>query len=569
MSISIVQRAHTVWTGGNGTISFPAPTTAGNVVVLAFAWGYFTGGSFTFNDDAGNLVLCPSPRGFNGANCQGGSPVTTGSECWIAVVADSATRSNFCLPMQTITAVMGVPVNVSAWLFEVAGLEKISFPAGTLYEEQLLAQNTSSTQSGGQIATTTPEAPVTLTDPFNKFGTSDPLREYFLISVVAPMLTPDITGVSAGWTLEPVQLGFGCATQISPSGFDPVTQKATYTNSSSVQFGSVWEALRAPVGAPPPPTGNIVIRKVTSPAGSIQNFTFRPSYGSVFTLGDGQSNTSVNLPPGTYSITEDTIPGWNTLVTGGNASSIVLAAGQTITLTFTNSQDSQNVCYADGIIPTGAINGVNTSYTLPSTPNPPGSLILESDSSILAPGAGFTLSFVLNGTQLSLVYPPKDSLVAWYRINCAAGVPPLYKLVDDQGFDDNAFTSVPTVINSTYFTYGFVNSAKSAQNPLLGFHRKRYQEIQINVRGAGQMTVETFPNYILKQNLSYNPSAYVLPPIVLQTDPPDDLVRPLNSVGNRVYVMFTSSAIGAYFHVSKTIMVGVMDAFNVVNPNAG
>ncbi len=124
-------------------------------------------------------------------------------------------------------------------------------------------------------------------------------------------------------------------------------------------------------------------------------------------------------------------------------------------------------------------------------------------------------------------------------------------------------------INSTYFTYGFVNSAKAAQNPLLGFHRKRYSEIQSYIRGSGQATIATFPNYILKQDLSFNPSEYIAPPVLLQVDPPDDIVRPLNISGNRVFVMYSTNAVGSAFSLSKTIMVGVMDQFTTVNPNAG
>ena len=146
------------------------------------------------------------------------------------------------------------------------------------------------------------------------------------------------------------------------------------------------------------------------------------------------------------------------------------------------------------------------------------------------------------------------------------------KLSPDQPFDEHVGTNgliTDQAINSTYCTYGFVNSAKAAQNPLLGFHRKRFSGIQSNIRGSGQLLINTFPNYIVQQNLQYNPYAQPLPPIVLQTDPPDDIVRPLNTGGNRVFVMYSTNAVGAAFRLSKLILVGVMDTFTITNPNSG
>ncbi len=566
--VTILQRANSIILAGNGTISFPNPTTPGSTLIaVTVINGLINPFGPSITDDAGNNWTS-APSNFRTIAQNVGSTGPVRNMCWVYVAQNPTGSSSSARSAQTLTFagyVNDISTQTSVWIYEVSGQSAGGLATHTSPATVFLRNLVDSNNGGvgpGSVPTAAPVAPTASTGDGGS-GTVDNL----FLAVVGPT-NGSISAVNSPWTLEPVQNGFALAYQIATTTVD---QQAIFTNGTIETYCSIYVVLVGS-GAPPPPNGTIIINKVTSPVGSSPSFTFNPSWKSVFTLQGGQSNSS-SLVPGTYSITEDPILNWNTVVTGGDPASIVLASGDTVTLTFTNTfvepVPPGPVCYADGIIPTGAINGVNTSFTLPTAPNPPGSLILESDSSILAPGVGFTLSFVLVGTQLNLVYPPKNSLVAWYRVNCSSGVPPLYKLVDDQGFDDNAFTNTPTVINSTYFTSGFVNSAKSAQNPLLGFHRKRYQEIQINVRGAGQMTVETFPNYILKQNLSYNPSAYVLPPIALQTDPPDDLVRPLNSVGNRVYVMFTSSAIGAYFHVSKTIMVGVMDAFNVVNPNAG
>lgn len=90
-----------------------------------------------------------------------------------------------------------------------------------------------------------------------------------------------------------------------------------------------------------PGTGNIVVVKNTFPAtAALQSFDFTPSWGSAFSLRDGQSNNSGSISTGTYSITETTLAGWSSSVvvsSGDPASAINLADGQTVTVTFTNT----------------------------------------------------------------------------------------------------------------------------------------------------------------------------------------------------------------------------------------
>jgi hypothetical protein len=93
--------------------------------------------------------------------------------------------------------------------------------------------------------------------------------------------------------------------------------------------------------------GNIVVQKVTDPAGSSQAFTFTPSWGAPFDLTDGQNADSGPLTPtsesGTYSVTE-ALPSqfWNqvsaTCSDGSPVDAIDLAPDETVTCTFTNSQ---------------------------------------------------------------------------------------------------------------------------------------------------------------------------------------------------------------------------------------
>ncbi len=73
--------------------------------------------------------------------------------------------------------------------------------------------------------------------------------------------------------------------------------------------------------------------------------------------------------------------------------------------------------FVGGFVPSGTINGVNTSFVVvdgngvPTAPNPQYSLLLNSDGNVLeGNGVGFTIT----GANLSLVYPPAAVLRAWY-----------------------------------------------------------------------------------------------------------------------------------------------------------
>ncbi|MFH1111482.1 MAG: VWA domain-containing protein [Patescibacteria group bacterium] len=88
--------------------------------------------------------------------------------------------------------------------------------------------------------------------------------------------------------------------------------------------------------------GKIIVAKVTDPAGSQQSFDFTTNYSDLFSLLDGEQNESVYLIPGIYSVSESVPEGWLSpsivCSDGSNPSEIALAAGETVTCTFTNTQ---------------------------------------------------------------------------------------------------------------------------------------------------------------------------------------------------------------------------------------
>ncbi len=137
--------------------------------------------------------------------------------------------------------------------------------------------------------------------------------------------------------------------------------------------------------------------------------------------------------------------------------------------------------------------------------------------------------------------------------------------------DPDATTDDGTAINSRYFTWGFVDAQKATANPLLGFHRKRFQMIQMLLTGNGTATVTVYPNYILKNStLAFNPQAATIAGgIPLGEELSDDIIRPINSAGNRVYISFGTNVVGEAFNLSKMILLGTIDSYSLVNPNSG
>jgi len=156
-----------------------------------------------------------------------------------------------------------------------------------------------------------------------------------------------------------------------------------------------------------------------------------------------------------------------------------------------------------------------------------------------------------------------DSLTQTQLICGGSSSDKIYKLDPTAKSDDGV------AINSAYYTYGFVNSAKASQNPLLGFHRKAFSEMQFLATGSGPMTISVLPNYILTNTNTFNQYAYTLPNITLQANPIDDLVRPLAISGNRVFVGVSTNAVGAAFNLSKMILIGKIDEYATTNPNSG
>ena len=137
--------------------------------------------------------------------------------------------------------------------------------------------------------------------------------------------------VPAGWDLTDLACNDGASA--TPSTVDKAAAKATFELDPGETVTCTFTNTQR---------GHIIVKKVTDPSGATQSFEFDPSYAANFFLKDGEQNDSGALVPGTYSVDELTPTGWDetgaSCDDGSAVGSIGLAAGETVTCTFTNTQ---------------------------------------------------------------------------------------------------------------------------------------------------------------------------------------------------------------------------------------
>ena len=115
-------------------------------------------------------------------------------------------------------------------------------------------------------------------------------------------------------------------------------------------------------------------------------------------------------------------------------------------------------------------------------------------------------------------------------------------------------------INSLYTTYGWIDSTKAQQNPLLGHTQMQWDYSLWQVSGAGSLAISMLPGNVVPR-LPYQ--AQTLPPVTLSATPADDYERPLNVKGNRVFVQFATNAVGAYFNMLSIKLFGRTAALTI------
>lgn len=336
--------------GTGGVASFAVPTQPNNVVLVAACVDDNITDIGTVTDNLAPVTSYSLVTSYAQSNFQ---------QAEVYYLRDTARPGG----SQTIT-VSGGP-GVKVWIYELSGAE--------------LAMDTgegNSSQSAGTSATPSSQPNSSVPSFCPNFDRVDQGCGFFLLAVCA--CTAGVTGVDAAWTLDTIQGGDAAAyryvSDVSTLGTSPLV---VFTAAGVTEFAIGLGAMNQPGTI----TGNIVIQKTTSPAGSPQSFTFTPSYGTPFTLTDGQSNTSGPLAPGTYSVVETPVTGWAT-TTSSDPLNIVVTAGNTTTVTFTNT--ISNIVIQKATVPSGS----GQSFTF--TPSYGVPFILtdgqSNDSGALVPG---------------------------------------------------------------------------------------------------------------------------------------------------------------------------------------
>jgi hypothetical protein len=134
----------------------------------------------------------------------------------------------------------------------------------------------------------------------------------------------------------------------------------------------------------------------------------------------------------------------------------------------------------------------------------------------------------------------------------------IYDLDPNQRSDDGV------AIYGLYTTYGHVNAVKAATLPIFGLHTKRYTVLQANIEGAGIAQVRLLPNDLSARY------PYVVPGgITLASPENDDFFRPINCKAQRLFLEFSTNAVGSWFNLCKTLLSGKSDPHSPLNPTGG
>ena len=170
----------------------------------------------------------------------------------------------------------------------------------------------------------------------------------------------DPTGSPQSFSFSGTACGAFSLTDAAAPEECPVAPDQTYSVSETVPSG--WALTSAtcdngddPAAITPGPgetvtctftntqDGLIIVDKVTDPSGSPQSFDFTGTACGPFSLTDAAAPNECPQPPGTYSVSETVPSGWvltsATCSDGSDPASIDLDAGETVTCTFTNTQN--------------------------------------------------------------------------------------------------------------------------------------------------------------------------------------------------------------------------------------
>lgn len=111
-------------------------------------------------------------------------------------------------------------------------------------------------------------------------------------------------------------------------------------------------------------------------------------------------------------------------------------------------------------------------------------------------------------------------------------------------------------ISQLYATAGFVTS-ELGEGRQMGVTRFVYDYMTLIIGGQGSLTITVYPN-----SLDTPYSHILLPNLTLPLDTNGDIEVPLNEAGSRLFVIFSTNAVGAGFELSRLIMIMRGDAWS-------
>ena len=120
-----------------------------------------------------------------------------------------------------------------------------------------------------------------------------------------------------------------------------------------------------------------------------------------------------------------------------------------------------------------------------------------------------------------------------------------------------------TAIDSLYTTYGFVKDSERQEfGPLLSAHRNLYKYLDMNLSGTGLMTTTVLPN-VLTPTYPYSI------PAIAMTDPAQNNVeRPINQEGNRLFVQFRSNVLNMTYPQGSGFNLSSLTVSMVKSPHS-
>jgi hypothetical protein len=90
--------------------------------------------------------------------------------------------------------------------------------------------------------------------------------------------------------------------------------------------------------------------------------------------------------------------------------------GDILVASYRMSVSLPGIGFIDAEVPVGAINGVNTSFTLSQTPNPAASVTVYRNGLRLIPNSDYSISGTSITFTANLVPHPGDTVLCSYRI---------------------------------------------------------------------------------------------------------------------------------------------------------